>query len=138
MERQSPRRSLVTAVPELMFASRLSAVAHALGVDVRLVRSRAGMLAGLDQSCGAIVEMTLDWDDPAALIALLKSTAPAKPVLAFFPHVQTELKRAAQAAGADRIAPRSQFEQAMRDLIADAFGPQRRPAGDSPDEANAD
>lgn len=138
MERQSPRRSLVAAVPELMFASRLAAAGRALGVDVRTVRSRTNMLAELAQSSGAIVEMTVDWDDPAALIALLKSSAPAKPVLAFFPHVQAELKRAAQAAGADRIAPRSQFEQAMRDLIADAFGPQRRPAGDSPDESNAD
>jgi hypothetical protein len=138
VEQPSPCPCLVAAVPELMFASRLCAAGQALGVAVRAARSRDELLDAARQCSGVIVEMTLEWDDPAALIALLKSSTPAKPVLAFFPHVQTELKRAAQAAGADRIAPRSQFERAMRDFFAEVFAPRRRAADDGPGEANAD
>ena len=39
------------------------------------------------------------------------------PILAFFSHVQVELRRAAQEAGCERVLPRSEFTATLPELL---------------------
>jgi predicted CoA-binding protein len=62
-----------------------------------------------------------------ALVSALKARAPALPVVGFFSHVETALRRDALAAGADAVLPRSQFVGRLAALLARGLDALREP-----------
>jgi hypothetical protein len=66
-------------------------------------------------ACDALV-LDLAAEDAHAKLASWRG-ATGKPVLAFGSHVDAAALRAARAAGADRVVPRSQFESALETLL---------------------
>lgn len=104
-------------VSDLLFESKLTATAAAVGVDCRCVRDAAAAEPLVAGASGFLVDMTLDAADIGELIRTLKAARPEATVIAFFPHVRTDLKQAAQAAGADRVLPRSKFAELLPELL---------------------
>lgn len=112
----------IAIVSDLIFASRISATAASLDTQCRIIRDQASLEAALSESEPKVVlvDMSLDGLPPAEAIRLVKSQRPAARVVAFFSHVQTELLKQAQSAGADDVWPRSVFVQNLEQVLKDA------------------
>lgn len=108
--------NIVAVATDLMSQSRISAAARASGNGVRFVVSEKDLdaagtssLALVDLDAGADVE---------GLIRLLKGRGFL--VVAFGPHLDTARRKAARAAGADRVLAKSKFVTELPRLMAGA------------------
>lgn len=107
----------VAYVPDLLFGSNVLGALQAGGHDPVLV-SRAedlsGALAGADV---LIVDLTTDADARIELAALALKAGPPR-TLAFFSHVEDDVRDRARAAGFDLVVPRSRMARAASDLVS--------------------
>jgi PleD family two-component response regulator len=112
-------RTVVAAVDDMFFASKIRATAEALGVEISFPRSQEALIQKIKDVKPQIVLVDLHNQriDPTALATSLKSDEELRDVklLGFFSHVEVELQRNAVAAGFDQVVPRSVF---ARDLGA--------------------
>ncbi len=109
-------RRVMAVVPDLFFATRIAATANAAHVELELVsRERAAARAG--ESRPSLLILDLHTRDAVALVTELKAAAPETPIVGFFSHVETALRRDALAAGADAALPRSQFTAKLAELL---------------------
>ena len=111
-------RTVISAVDDMLFSSKIRATAENLGVNLRSVRSMELVLevARETQPELIIVDLHSVKVDPITLAQTLKSDRELAtvPLLGFFSHVQTDLRQAALLAGFDVVIPRSVFS---RDLV---------------------
>lgn len=97
---------MIAVVTDLFFQARISAAARAAGRRVRFVTT----LGQIPESIGS-EPVLVDLDaglEVAAAIARLKA-AGARQVIVFGPHLDTDRRKAARAAGADRVLAKSKF-----------------------------
>jgi hypothetical protein len=99
---------VVALAPDLMFGSRIEAVLGAAGHEVTLAGSAAE--APLDDADLVIAD--LERIEPDAVVGL------GVPVLGFHRHTDPETRERAEAAGVDRVVPRSKMAREMRELVA--------------------
>ena len=103
----------------MVFASKIRAVAEAVGVEISFPRSKEALLdkAGATKPQLILVDLHNQRLDAVSLATDLKADEELReiPIVGFFSHVETELQRNALAAGYDRVIPRSAF---ARDLPA--------------------
>jgi hypothetical protein len=108
----------VAFVPDLLFGSNLIGALQAGGHDVVLVAQTehlAGALAGSDV---LIVDLTAEPD--ARIEAARPFLGPDAPrTLAFFAHVERDVRADAEAAGFDLVVPRSRMARAASELVAE-------------------
>src|SRR5216684_4374139 len=101
-------------VDDMFFAAKINSAAEACGRQIERIRSRE-QLEGLVGTPPALVIVDLNSDrlNPLETIEFFKSRAELSsvPIVSFVSHIQTELIRAAQAAGCDHVLPRSAFTQ---------------------------
>jgi DNA-binding NarL/FixJ family response regulator len=113
--------AVVILVDDMFFTAKINAAAAECGRQVERVKSRE-QLEGLiaNPPSLAIIDLNSDRLDPLETIAFLKSSAQlsAVPIVSFVSHVQTDLIRAAQAAGCDYVLPRSAFTQMIDEVVA--------------------
>jgi hypothetical protein len=102
-------------VRDLIFSTKISSTAKSLGVPLTLIRDPS-KLADASPATRLIVDLNLESALPAA--GAWKSRTNGK-VIAFVSHVDTELIRAARAAGFEEVLPRSEFTRLLPDLLAD-------------------
>ncbi len=110
---------ILAVVTDLFFQSRISAAAHAAGRRARFVLEVAQ-----DVTEGSFSLALVDLDartDVLGAIRRLKANGNS-PVVAFGPHVDTEGRKAARAAGADRVLAKSKFVTELPRLMQDAAG----------------
>ena len=120
MQDTESARTVVAAVNDLLFGSRIrSAAAHA-GVNAVFVRSVADLAARASGAELVLLDLETRWlDAPAAIAALKADPATASvPLVAFGPHVAAAALGAARAAGADRVLARSAFVKLLPELLA--------------------
>ena len=99
---------IAALVPDLFFASKVDAMLRAAGHEVIAVEDAAAAEAG-----GAEVIVA----DLGAIAT--DQLAEAKvPVLGFYPHTDVELRARADAAGIDRVVPRSKAARELPALVA--------------------
>src|SRR5260221_5269372 len=126
MTARAPLRVLAV-IPDLFFATKVAATARASGVELELVaRERAA--ARMTEAPPTLVLLDLHAPNMVALVAALKAAAATVPVVGFFSHVETALRRDALAAGADAVLPRSQFVRTLAALLARGLEALRDPA----------
>src|SRR5689334_2987246 len=101
-------------VDDLFFSSKISATAKQLGSEVVFCRSAEAVPSDAERIC---VDLNATAFDPVAEIQRLKQQHPA-PIVAFLSHVQTDLKRRAEEAGAGQVLPRSAFVQQLASLLS--------------------
>lgn len=114
-------KSVIAAVDDMFFASKIRAVAEHLGLKVRFVRSAEEALeaARAEEPSLIIADLHAQKCDPFGLAEQLKmdETLRSVPLLGFFSHVQTELQQRAKQAGYDRIMPRSAFSKNLAEIL---------------------
>jgi DNA-binding NarL/FixJ family response regulator len=112
---------VLAAVDDLLFRSKIRTTAKQAGVDLTLVHSAAEIPAAARANGPTLVIFDLNTDkgDPISTIAEMKKDPALAGIrtLAFVSHVQTELIRAAKAAGADDVMPRSAFASQLADIL---------------------
>lgn len=110
---------VVAVVPDLFFQSRISAAASRLGRAVRYV-SPDGLGDQIDAFRLALVDLDAA-PDIARVIRDLRSRGSGQ-VVVFGPHVDTDRRKQARRAGADRVLAKSKFVADLPGILA---GPDR-------------
>ncbi len=115
-------RTVIAAVDDIFFISKIRATAEHLGVDVRFARNSDALLASARENKTSLIIVDLHSlkIDPIALAAALKSDPELQAImlLGFFSHVQTDLIHEATKAGYDRVMPRSAFSKDLATVLA--------------------
>jgi CheY-like chemotaxis protein len=112
---------VVVGVDDLMFSSRISTAAKALGVAIKFARSPEAIVEAVKATSARLVILDLNSlrVQPLAAVAALK----AEPSLAgvrtvgFVSHVQTDLIGQAREAGVDQVLARSAFVAQLPELL---------------------
>ena len=103
---------------DLLWASKIKGTADALGLPCRPARNAEMVRARLADSPVKAFIADLEAGPVAVeLIALLKVEAPQVQVVAFGPHVATEMLTAAHQAGAQRVMTRGAFADQLPALL---------------------
>ena len=109
---------VVAYVPDLLFGSNVVGALSAAGHEPVLVSRAEDLGAALAGADVLVVDLT---DDVAARIAaatvVLGSEGPPR-TLAFFSHVEADVKARAVEAGFDLVVPRSRMARAAGDLVS--------------------
>lgn len=112
------------AVDDLMFSSRISTAAKAVGAPIKFTRSVESVLAAARETTPKLVILDLNSTraQPLAIVAALKEdpTLAAVPTVGFVSHVDTATIEAARAAGVGRVLARSAFVEQLPDLLTRA------------------
>jgi CheY-like chemotaxis protein len=115
-------RNVLAIVGDLFFASKIRGTAEELGVTVKFARNAEAMLiaARRDHPDLIIFDLNSERTNPAEMARQLKADDELRsiPLLGFFSHVQIELQRQAEAAGIDRVLPRSAFTMQLNQILA--------------------
>jgi CheY-like chemotaxis protein len=116
---------IIAAVEDLFFASKIRATAAHLGIEVSFVKSVEAALEAARQKRPVLIIADLHASkcDPFALARRLKEDEQLREIelVGFFSHVQTALQREAQAAGYDRVLPRSAFTRQLSEILRTSF-----------------
>lgn len=115
-------RLVISVVDDMFFASKIRAVAEAVGTEISFPRSREALLQKAREAKPQLIIVDLHNQkiEPADLARQLKTDEELQGIklLGFFSHVQTELQRNALAAGFDRVIPRSVFARDLEKILA--------------------
>jgi CheY-like chemotaxis protein len=106
---------------DLIFTSRVLAEARALGLTVTPVRSVAALVdqAQRQSPHGILLDLAFPGLDLDRLLDELRAPgAPLPRLIAYGPHVEAAMLRAARAAGCDPVLPRSKFVEALPTELA--------------------
>ena len=120
-------RSVLAAVEDLLFRSKISETAERVGVEAAFPRNPEKLLDALRASPPdlLVVDLNSARFKPLELLRAVKSDAALRGVrtVGFLSHVQGDLALAAREAGCDRVMARSAFvENLPRVLSGDGVG----------------
>ena len=113
--------SVLAAVDDFLFRSKIRAVAKHVGVEVQFAQTPDEILAqaralkpGL-----VIIDLNNTKADPVATIEALRANPETASVrtIGFASHVHVDLINAARRAGADQVLPRSAFAMNLADIL---------------------
>lgn len=105
---------MLALIPDLLFASRVQAALGAGGHEVRLIMDQRQLGEHLPEADVLIVDLTSHDADPTVLGEPSDSRALT---LAFYSHVDSEMRERAQAAGFDLVVPRSRMAREGSELV---------------------
>jgi hypothetical protein len=115
---QEPQEPKVLAlVRDLMFSSRITSMARATNVDVRVIRDpqsladEPGRLLLVDLNLAGAIDAAANWRQ-----------ATGGKVVGFVSHVDTETIDAAREKGLDQVMARSAFVQALPSILSGVRG----------------
>jgi hypothetical protein len=98
---------VVAISADLLLGSKIEGMLVAAGHETTLSPSLAE--APLDEA--ELIVADLDVENPEALVGL------GVPVLGYYSHVDVEVRRTAEAAGVDRVVPRSKMARELPQLV---------------------
>jgi len=108
-------------VDDMFFTAKINGAAAECGRSIERIKSREQLEALIaNPPALVIVDLNSDRLDPLETIKFFKSRSElsSAPVVSFVSHVQTDLIRAAQAAGCDFVLPRSAFTQMLVEIVS--------------------
>jgi len=115
-------RTVLAAVEDLLFRSKISETASQLGIEASFPRSPKKLLNAVRESPPDLLVLDLNSTrfEPLALLGSIKSEETTRDVstLGFLSHVQKDLAVAAREAGCDRIVARSAFSRDLPKILA--------------------
>jgi hypothetical protein len=106
--------AVVAVVDDMFFASKIRAVAEAVGVEISFPRTKESLIEKARQANLIIVDLHNQKFDPLTLPAELGGTTR---LIGFFSHVEVELQRRAVAAGYRQVIPRSVFTRDLAQIL---------------------
>ena len=123
-------RTVIAAVDDMFFASKIKETAKALGMVVSFPRTLTTLvsLAGDQLPDLIVVDLHNARLDPIELATELKASEALRsvPLLGFFSHVNVALQRQAVEAGYDEVLPRSLFARDLAQILA-GTSPNQKP-----------
>jgi hypothetical protein len=124
---QAPPRAVVVAravayVPDLLFGSNVVGSLQSGGHEPVLVSNAADLAAALPGADVLIVDLTTE---PRERIAACEiALGPQRPrTLAFYSHVEHDVRALAEQAGFDAVVPRSRMARAAAELVSQLAQP---------------
>ena len=118
------KRRVIAAVDDIFFKVKIGTTAELIGVEVDFVRSTEAVIESAKKDAPALIIIDLHSSryDFVQLAEQLKGDdeLTAVPIVGFFSHVETELKRRAEHSGIDRVLPRSAFTKRLPDILQEA------------------
>ena len=105
---------------DLVFPSRVASLGREQGHSVSIASTPAALLAEadrLDDLLLLILDLATPGCDSGDVIDQLKQRQLSPKVVAFAPHVKTNLLEAARKAGCDQVLTRGQFDRELNDLL---------------------
>ncbi len=115
------KNQIIAAVDDMFFAAKIRAVAESLNLEVRFAKSAAAIIDAALEANPALIIFDLHSQkcDPFATATLLKADEDLRGVklLGFYSHVHTALRHQADAAGFDRVMPRSTFTKHLAEIL---------------------
>lgn len=115
-------RTVIAAVDDLFFVSKIRATGKALGMVVKFPRTMDALRTSVreDRPSLILVDLHNEKINPIELANVIKADDSLKDVrlLGFFSHVQVELQRQATDAGYDQVLPRSLFARDLAHILA--------------------
>lgn len=99
-------------VPDLLFGSNVIGAMRAAGHQAELVSSVEGLDLGVDV---LVVDLTVDAEERVQHVSALGEHRP--PVLAFYAHVEADVRTLAEAAGFELVVPRSRMAREGAALV---------------------
>jgi PleD family two-component response regulator len=116
-------RRVLAAVEDLLFKSKISETAEALGVEVRFPRGPERLLEALRESPPDLLVLDLNSArfEPLTLLGTVSSDDATKDVstVGFLSHVQKDLAVAAREAGCDKVMARRAFTKDLPKILAE-------------------
>jgi len=113
--------SIIAAVDDLMFTSKISSTARQLGIEVAFARSCEELLrlAHALKPTLVIVDLNSRTLDVPGAIAAIKADAELASIsmLGFVSHVDTDAIARAKAAGIDEVLARSAFSARIAEIL---------------------
>jgi hypothetical protein len=108
---------VVAFIPDLLFGSNVIGALQAGGHDPVLVSRGEDLEAALDGAAVLVVDLT---DNVTARIDIARAAIGPEPprTLAFFSHVERDVRAEAEQAGFDLVVPRSRMARAGGELVA--------------------
>jgi hypothetical protein len=103
---------IVAVAADLLLGSKVEATLSAAGHDVTL----SPALAEAPLEDAELLVADLDTENAEALVGL------GIPVLGYYSHVNAETRDVAEAAGVDRVVPRSRMARELPELVAGLLG----------------
>jgi PleD family two-component response regulator len=115
-------RRVLAAVEDLLFRSKISETAQAVGVEAAFPRSPKKLLDELRASPPDLLVLDLNSSrfEPLELLRIVESDDALREVstVGFLSHVQGDLALAAREAGCDRVMARSAFVENLPRIIS--------------------
>ena len=115
-------RTVLAAVEDLLFRSKISETASSLGIEAAFPRSTRRLLESLRESPPDLLVLDLNSAlfEPLTLLRRLRSDEATRdvPTVGFLSHVQKDLAVAAREAGCDRVVARSAFTKDLPRILA--------------------
>jgi len=106
---------IAVLVDDLFFSSKISATAKLVGSEIVFSRTAESVPADVGRIC---VDLNAATFNPVEEIRKLKTTHSA-PVVAYLSHVQVDLKRKAEEAGANEVMARAAFAQRLAEILSE-------------------
>ena len=106
-------RVVIVVVDDMFFASKIRAVAEAVGVEVSFPRTKEAVVEKAQAAQLILVDLHNQKMDPFELATEVSGIK----LIGFFSHVHTELQRKALAAGFDQVIPRSVFARDLPKIL---------------------
>jgi CheY-like chemotaxis protein len=127
------RVSLIAAVDDLFFSTRIRETARQIGVHVEVVATTRLRACAAQGSVDAVI-LDLSATSALEILRALKADpqTSATPVIGYVSHVADETIAAARAAGCDRILARSAFTRQLPELLRELGARQSGTADQGP------
>ena len=115
-------RTVLAAVEDLLFRSKISETASRLGIEAAFPRNPRRLLEALRESPPDLLVLDLNSDrfEPLTVLRDVRSDKATHdvPTVGFLSHVQKDLAVAAREAGCDRVVARSAFTKDLPRILA--------------------
>jgi nucleoside-diphosphate-sugar epimerase len=103
---------VIAFIPDLLFGSNVAGALRAAGHEVVLAGDEQAVRRELAGAQLLIVDLTADPDERIA-----QTRGACVPTLAFYSHVETDVRERAQAVGFDLVVPRSRMAREGAALV---------------------
>jgi PleD family two-component response regulator len=111
-------RTILAAVEDLLFRSKISETASSLGIEAAFPRNPRRLLEAIHETPPELLILDLNSArfDPLTLLREVRSDETTRDVstVGFLSHVQKDLAVAAREAGCDRVVARSAFTKDLQ------------------------
>ena len=116
-------RTVLAAVEDLLFKSKISETAETLGIEARFPRSKEKILDSLRESQPDLLILDLNSArfEPLTLLRTVSTDDTTKgiPTVGFLSHVQKDLAVAARESGCDKVMARSAFTRDLPKILGE-------------------